>query len=343
MRCVSSIMFNFVGMNKRILRLAIPNIISNITIPLVGMVDLAVLGHLESEKYIGAIAVGGIIFNVLYWGFGFLRMGTSGFTAQAYGERKFNEVMNQLGRSVIVALGGAALLILLTGPIGWISFKLINGSAEVETLAREYYRIRILAAPATLGLYALTGWFIGMQNTRFPMIIAILVNVLNVLFNLYFIYGLGMKSDGVAWGTVVAQYSGAIMGLFLFFRYYRKLLKYWSRKALFQMQALTRFFLVNRDFGTFAAFQETFNKAAATRFGSGWAWLVEQNGRLIVSSTPNQDNPLMDIAEPKGNPILALNVWEHAYYLNYQNRRPDYIKAFWNVVNWDAVAERFGG
>jgi len=100
---------------------------------------------------------------------------------------------------------------------------------------------------------------------------------------------------------------------------------------------------ITRDFGTFAAFQETFNKAAATRFGSGWAWLVEQNGRLIVSSTPNQDNPLMDIAEPKGNPILALNVWEHAYYLNYQNRRPDYIKAFWNVVNWDAVAERFGG
>jgi len=237
----------FVGMNKRILKLAIPNIISNITIPLVGMVDLAVLGRLETEKYIGAIAVGGIIFNVLYWGFGFLRMGTSGFTAQAFGERNLHEVMNLLGRSALVALGGAALLIILTGPIGWISFKLIDGSAEVESLANEYYRIRILAAPATLGLYALTGWFIGMQNTRFPMIIAILVNVLNVIFNLYFIFGLGMKSDGVAWGTVLAQYSGAIMGLFLFLRFYRKLLKYWSHKALFQMQALKRFFLVNRD------------------------------------------------------------------------------------------------
>jgi MATE family multidrug resistance protein len=237
----------FAGMNKRILKLAIPNIISNVTIPLVGMVDLAVLGHLESEKYIGAIAVGGIIFNVLYWGFGFLRMGTSGFTAQAFGKRNLNEVMNLLGRSVIVALGGAALLIILMQPIGWISFKLINGSAEVEALAREYYSIRILAAPATLGLYALTGWFIGMQNTRFPMIIAILVNVLNVIFNLYFIYGLGMKSDGVAWGTVVAQYSGFITGAFLFIRYYKRLYKYWTGKAVLQLKAMKRFFIVNSD------------------------------------------------------------------------------------------------
>jgi len=212
-------------MNKKILRLAVPNIISNITIPLVGMVDLAVLGHLESEVYIGAIAVGGLIFNVLYWGFGFLRMGTSGFTAQAFGERNFNEVINLLGRSILVAIGGAALLIILMRPIAWISFSLIEGSAEVEALAREYYSIRIFAAPASLGLFALTGWFIGMQNTRFPMIIAILVNVLNVIFNLYFVYGLGMRSDGVALGTVLSQYSGLLMGLFLFFRYYRRMLK----------------------------------------------------------------------------------------------------------------------
>jgi Fe-Mn family superoxide dismutase len=100
---------------------------------------------------------------------------------------------------------------------------------------------------------------------------------------------------------------------------------------------------INRDFGSFTAFQEIFNKAAATRFGSGWAWLVEQDGKLVVSSTPNQDNPLMDLAEEKGNPVLGLDVWEHAYYLNYQNRRPEYISAFWKVVNWDAVAEKFSG
>lgn len=99
---------------------------------------------------------------------------------------------------------------------------------------------------------------------------------------------------------------------------------------------------IEKDFGSFDAFKEEFSKAAATRFGSGWAWLVKQSsGKLVVSSTPNQDNPLMDIAEVKGTPILGLDVWEHAYYLHYQNRRPDYIQAFWNVVNWDEVAARF--
>lgn len=234
-------------MNKKILKLAVPNIISNITIPLVGMVDLAVLGHLESELYIGAIAIGGLIFNVLYWGFGFLRMGTSGFTAQAYGERNLHEATNILGRAFLVAMAGALVLMVLQGPIAWASFRLINGSSEVEILARQYYSIRIFAAPATLGLYALTGWFIGMQNTRFPMIIAIIVNVLNLGFNLFFIYGLGMKSEGVAWGTLIAQYSGLLIGVILFYRYYGKLAKYWSQKAIFEINSMRKFFLVNRD------------------------------------------------------------------------------------------------
>lgn len=98
---------------------------------------------------------------------------------------------------------------------------------------------------------------------------------------------------------------------------------------------------INKDFGSFIKFKEIFNNAAATRFGSGWAWLVNQGGKLVVSSTPNQDNPLMDVADVKGTPILGLDVWEHAYYLKYQNKRPDYIDAFWNVVNWDQVAKRF--
>jgi superoxide dismutase, Fe-Mn family len=97
---------------------------------------------------------------------------------------------------------------------------------------------------------------------------------------------------------------------------------------------------IKRDFGSFTEFKELFNKAAATRFGSGWAWLVNQGGKLVVSSTPNQDNPLMDIAELKGTPIIGLDVWEHAYYLKYQNKRPEYIDAFWNVINWDHVAKR---
>ncbi|WP_016777900.1 superoxide dismutase [Anaerophaga thermohalophila] len=99
---------------------------------------------------------------------------------------------------------------------------------------------------------------------------------------------------------------------------------------------------IEKEFGSFDQFKETFNNAAATRFGSGWAWLVKQNnGKLVVGSTPNQDNPLMDVSELKGTPILGLDVWEHAYYLKYQNKRPEYIDAFWNVVNWDEVARRF--
>ncbi len=100
---------------------------------------------------------------------------------------------------------------------------------------------------------------------------------------------------------------------------------------------------INSAFGSFSSFKDEFSKAAATRFGSGWAWLVKTSGGLKVTSTPNQDNPLMDLAEVKGTPVLGLDVWEHAYYLNYQNRRPDYISAFWNVINWDEVASRFNG
>jgi Fe-Mn family superoxide dismutase len=98
---------------------------------------------------------------------------------------------------------------------------------------------------------------------------------------------------------------------------------------------------INRDFGSFKHFKEQFSNAAATRFGSGWAWLIKSGDSLIVSSTPNQDNPLMDLADEKGTPILGIDVWEHAYYLKYQNRRPDYIAAFWNVINWDEVSRRF--
>ena len=98
---------------------------------------------------------------------------------------------------------------------------------------------------------------------------------------------------------------------------------------------------INSEFGSFDAFKEKFSNAAATRFGSGWAWLIVADGKLAVTSTPNQDNPLMDIADVKGTPILGIDVWEHAYYLNYQNRRPDYISAFWDVINWDEVARRY--
>lgn len=234
-------------MNRTILRLAVPNIVTNITVPLLGMVDLAVLGHLESEVYIGAIALGGVIFNFLYWGFGFLRMGTSGFTAQAYGERNLTESSAVLTRAVVVGLTGGLVLILLKSPIEWLSFKLLDGGLEVESLAAEYFSIRILAAPATLILYAVTGWFIGMQNTRSPMVVAIVINLINIALNLWFVMGLGMKSDGVAWATVIAQYAGLFLSLIFLIRFYGRLRKYLKVRAALRMSAFRHFFSVNAD------------------------------------------------------------------------------------------------
>ena len=236
-------------MNRRILNLAVPNIISNVTVPLLSMVDISLVGHLDvnSKLHIGAISLGTMIFNFIYWGFSFLRMGTSGFAAQAIGRRDYRETMLVLSRAVSVAVGGAIFLIVLQYPIARIGFYLLNGSAEVEALAREYFFIRIWAAPATIGLYALTGWFIGMQNARIPMTIAITVNLLNIGFNYTFIHYFGMASDGVALGTVIAQYCGFILALYIFFKRHSDLLKYWSYKAMLQLKALKLFFSVNKN------------------------------------------------------------------------------------------------
>ncbi|MDD5507433.1 MAG: MATE family efflux transporter [Bacteroidales bacterium] len=234
-------------MNRQILRLALPNIISNVTVPLLGMVDLAIMGHLGSEVYVGAIALGVIIFNFIYWGFGFLRMGTSGFTAQAYGARDLREMIVILARSLVVALGAGLLIVLLQKPIVSLSFYLIQGTEEVEVLARQYYSIRIWSAPATLCLYAFTGWFLGMQMARMTMIIAITVNVLNIGLNFLFVYGLGMKVEGVALGSLLAQYGGLLLAVILFLRYYSRLGKYFEMAALRQWDAFRRFFVVNKD------------------------------------------------------------------------------------------------
>jgi len=235
--------------NRPILRLAIPNIISNITVPLVGMADLAILGHLQGspEAYIGAIALGGMIFNFIYAIFSFLRMGTTGFTAQAYGARDKRESGLILARSMGVAFAGALLILLIQAPIDWFTFLVIDSSRNVETLASEYFFIRIWAAPATLGLLALNGWFLGMQNARIPMFLAILINVLNVTANYIFVYGYGLKSDGVAWGTLFAQYTGFFTAIFLLLRYYRSNLRQVTLKAMIQLVALRRFFMINRD------------------------------------------------------------------------------------------------
>jgi multidrug resistance protein, MATE family len=234
-------------LNRRILRLAIPNIVTNITIPLLAMVDLGLMGHLGSAKYVGAVALGGMIFSFIFWAFGFLRMGTSGFTAQAYGQRNFAEAGNILVRSVATALGGGLFLILVQWPLSWAAFSLVHGSADVEFLAKQYFNIRIYAAPATLFIYALIGWFIGMQNARLPMILSISVNLLNVLLSLVFIKVLGLGSNGVAWANVISQYGGLLLGMFLLSFYWPKLGKHINFAEALNGKAIIRFFHVNKD------------------------------------------------------------------------------------------------
>lgn len=234
-------------MNQKILRLAIPNIVSNITIPLLGLVDLALMGHLDSEVYIGAIALGGVIFNFIYWGFSFLRMSTSGFTAQAYGEKDNAKSINILARALLVVAAASILILTLQTPIAWASFKIIGGSADVETLARNYFSIRVWGAPAALSLFVFSGWFLGMQNARFPMIIAIAVNVVNIILSVIFVFALNMNSNGVALGTAISQYVGLAIALILFNKKYSELLRDISRKAITDVKLLVEFFKVNTD------------------------------------------------------------------------------------------------
>jgi MATE family multidrug resistance protein len=234
-------------MNRSILKLAVPNIVSNITIPLLGLVDLALMGHLDSQVYIGAISLGGVIFNFIYWGFSFLRMSTSGFTAQAFGEKNQTESITILVRALLVAFLISLFILVLQAPIAWASFKLIGGSQEVETLANAYFRIRVWAAPAALSLFVFSGWFLGMQNAKYPMIIAILVNIVNILLSMFFVFVLKMNSEGVALGTVISQYIGLIIAFILFSHKYKSLLRKISKKGIMNVKILVEFFRVNSD------------------------------------------------------------------------------------------------
>ena len=233
--------------NKRILQIAVPSIISNITVPLLGLIDVTIVGHLGSAAYIGAIAVGGMLFNIIYWIFGFLRMGTSGMTSQAYGKHDLDEVARLLLRSVGVGLLIAIILVTLQYPIRKLAFTFIQTTEEVERLATLYFRICIWGAPAMLGLYGFAGWFIGMQNSRFPMYIAITQNIVNIAASLCFVYLFHMKVAGVAWGTLTAQYAGFLMALLLWRRYYGGLKKHVAWHEVLKKEAMLRFFQVNRD------------------------------------------------------------------------------------------------
>lgn len=231
--------------DRQILQIALPSIVSNITVPLLGMIDVAIVGHMGSPVYIGAVAVGSMIFNLVYWLFGFLRMGSSGLTAQALGRRDLTEVTRLLVRSVSVALAISLSLIILQIPLKWLMFWLIGPTPDVAPFASTYFNIVIWGAPASLSLFCLMGWYIGMQNTRIPMLISIMQNVVNILASLMLVYGFGMKVEGVALGTIIAQYAGLLMAIGLLAKYYRQIFRYFQKDRIFQKMGA--FFAVNRD------------------------------------------------------------------------------------------------
>ncbi len=236
-------------MNRKILALAIPNIISNITVPLLGMVDLAIVGRLGDDALLGGIAVGGTIFNFLYWNFSFLRMGTSGFTAQAYGARQFREASKVLVRALSVAVAVALVIWALQLPVVRMAMGVMDGSEAVESAASRYFLVRIWAAPATLSLYAFTGWFIGMQNARIPMWISIVINIVNIVSSLLAVWVWDMGIQGVALGTVIAQWSGVLMAILIIKKYYGR---FFSRdtfrsSGVLSWSVMRWFFKVNSD------------------------------------------------------------------------------------------------
>ena len=248
-------------MDKKIFRLALPNIISNITVPLLGMIDIAIAGHLGSAIYIGAIALGSNIFNMVYWNFGFLRMSTSGFTAQAYGARDFSEAMNVLLRSLIVALGLGLLILILQVPIENVALNFIKSGAETKENVQFYFRMAIWSAPAVLGVYAFNGWFIGMQNAKTPMILAILNNVLNIVLSFTFVFVFDMKIKGIALGTMLSQLITFAVTLAMWYKLYGRLRKYINLRSIFKTDALKLFFKVNTD-----VFIRTFMLTLVTTF-----------------------------------------------------------------------------
>ena len=246
------------SLNREILRLAIPSILANITVPLVGMVDIAIAGHLHgvsaeaaSSVFIGAVSVGSLLFTVLYWNFGFLRAGTGGLTAQAYGKINAGDASGAdtpgliLGRGLALALFCSLAVLLLQWPFAKLGLLVIGGTAEVSRLAWRYFMTRIWAAPATLSLMVLRGWFIGMQDTRSSMWADLIVNGVNIAASLLLAFPLGAGFDGIALGTVIAQYTGLVFALAVVKKRYGREIRGLAPRAC--LSGTREFFSMNAD------------------------------------------------------------------------------------------------
>ena len=233
--------------HRRVWRLAWPMVVSNLSIPLLGAVDTAVIGHLPEPHFLGAVAVGALIFNTLYFGCNFLRMGTTGLTAQAYGARDLDGARATAARALLIALVLAGVLLALQGPIGRLAFYLVEPSAAVAAEGTRYFFIRIWGAPAALANIALVGWFIGMQNTRAALALLLTVNGINIVLDLVLVLGFDLAVAGVAWATVAADYAGLALGLAVGARLARRHGGRWRARLVLDAAAMRRFLGINRD------------------------------------------------------------------------------------------------
>ena len=201
--------------HRRVLAIALPIVVSNATVPLLGVVDTAVVGQLGEAAPIGAVGLGAVILSSIYWIFGFLRMGTTGLAAQARGAGDAGETGALLMRALMIGLAAGTIFVLFQAGLLWAAFRLAPASAEVEALTRDYLRIRIWGAPATIALYAVTGWLIALERARSVLALQVLMNGLNVGLDLWFVLGLGWGVEGVASATLIAEWSGLAFGLWL--------------------------------------------------------------------------------------------------------------------------------
>ncbi|MGM9803890.1 MAG: MATE family efflux transporter [Muribaculaceae bacterium] len=232
-------------LNREILRIALPAIVANVTIPLLGLIDLTIAGHLGNAAFIGAMSVGAMMFNLTYWNFGFLRMGTSGITAQAYGRGDLTAACNTLMQACFMALVIAVAIVILQYPLQWLTLTIINPSSQVHALARQYFMTVVWGAPAVLIMMAVKGWFLGMQDSQSAMRISICVDSLNVVASLVAVYGLNMGFLGIAVGTLMAEYLGLAYSAYLLMSKHRALLMQWRPAALAQWHSLKRLLSVN--------------------------------------------------------------------------------------------------
>jgi len=233
--------------HTKVLGIAVPIILSNVTEPLIGVADTAVLGQLGDAHLIGAAALGATIFSMVFWAFGFLRMGTSGLTAQADGARNDAEVVASLGRALLIAIIAGFALILLQWPIAKVVFAFIQGSAAVEDATRSYFTIRIWSAPAALANFAILGWLIGIARTDLALIVQLVLNLLNIALDVIFVMGLGYGIEGVAIGTVLAQFVAVVVGLALVRSQVRRRSAMPSFSEIIERSKLVRTLSVNRD------------------------------------------------------------------------------------------------